>query len=130
MLDNYQADGRIKLSFEAHSIYRAEASGPAAVLEDSEFLEDDLYMLFEEALSEKNEADYKVNSYGFSQHQHPEHEASLALKGNPEDWVILLEVASRGDFQWSDAGELFFVIHKSDLIKRDFSNVFCTMYSS
>ena len=130
LLDDHQADGQVKLSFEAHSIYQAEASGAEAMLEDSEFLEDDLYMVFEEALSEKNEADYKVNSYGFSQHQYPEYEASLTLRGNPEDWVILLEVASRGDFQWGDAGDLFFVIHKSDLIKRDFSNVFCTMYSS
>ena len=129
----YQVAARpISSSPAFYAIYQNEylLRGPAAMLEDSEFLEDDLYMLFEEALSEKNEADYKINSYGFSQHQYPEHEASLALKGNPEDWVILLEVASRGDFQWGDAGELFFVIHKSDLMKKDFSNVFCTMYSS
>ena len=129
----YQVEAKpISSSPAFYAIYQNEylLRGPAAMLEDSEFLEDDLYMLFEEALSEKNEADYKVNSYGFSQHQYPEHEASLALKGNPEDWVILLEVASRGDFQWGDAGELFFVIHKSDLMRRDFSNVFCTMYSS
>jgi len=32
--------------------------------------------------------------------------------------------------QWGDAGDLFFVIHKSDLAKGDFSNVFITMESS
>ncbi len=81
-------------------------------------------------MHEQNKADHKTNAYGFSQHEFPEHEAALAMKGSPGDWIILLEVSSQGDFQWGDAGELFFVIHKSDLLKQDFSNVFCTMYSS
>lgn len=71
-----------------------------------------------------------VNSYGFSQNEYPEHQIALEEKGNPQDWMILLKVPSVGDFQWGDAGDLFFVIHKSDLAKQDFSNVICTMYSS
>ena len=71
-----------------------------------------------------------VNSYGFSQHEYPEHEVALTHKGKPQDWIILLRVPSVGSFQWGDAGDLFFVIHKSDLAKQDFSNVICTMYSS
>ncbi|MDM1046754.1 DUF1963 domain-containing protein [Sphingobacterium hotanense] len=51
----------------------------------------------------------------------PELHASLTWKGNPQEWVILLLVKSRGDLQWGDAGDLFFVIHKSDLAKIDFS---------
>jgi uncharacterized protein YwqG len=74
--------------------------------------------------------DYAINSYGFTQHESPELQASLLLRGRPEDWTILLKVASAGDMQWGDAGELFFVIHKSDLAKGDFSNVFVTLESS
>jgi uncharacterized protein YwqG len=74
--------------------------------------------------------DYAINSYGFTQHESPELQASLRLRGRPEDWTILLKVASAGDMQWGDAGELFFVIHKSDLAKGDFSNIFVTMESS
>jgi len=44
--------------------------------------------------------------------------------------TILLTVKSRGDFQWGDAGDLFFVIHKSDLAQQDFRKVFVTMESS
>jgi hypothetical protein len=48
----------------------------------------------------------------------------------PEDWIILLKVDSSGDFMWCDAGELFSVMHESDLAKTDFSNVFVTLESS
>lgn len=48
-----------------------------------------------------------MNNHGFTQHEAPELQASLALKGNPEDWVILLTVTSSGDMQWGDAGDIF-----------------------
>ena len=85
---------------------------------------------FEEVIQAKFPHDYAINAYGFTQHESPELQASLKLKGNPEDWTILLKVTSTGDMQWGDAGDLFFVIHKSDLAKADFSNVFITMESS
>ena len=73
---------------------------------------------------------HEVNSYVFTQHECPEMQASLKHKGKPQDWVVLLKVASIGHFQWWDAGELFFVIHKSDLAKKDFSRIFCGLESS
>ncbi|ETZ23798.1 DUF1963 domain-containing protein [Pedobacter sp. V48] len=85
--------------------------------------------LFEEGANQK-EYKHTINAYGFIQHEAPELQASLKLKGNPEDWIILLKVGSTGDFMWGDAGDLFFVIHKSDLTKGDFSNVFVTIESS
>lgn len=71
-----------------------------------------LYETFEEPVNFPLESDHAINSYGFTQHESPELQAALACKGNPEDWTILLAVKSRGDFQWGDAGDLFFVIHK------------------
>ncbi|RKR14046.1 uncharacterized protein DUF1963 [Maribacter vaceletii] len=97
--------------------------------EDEHFLED-LYDLFEEPLQGKNKYNYAVNAHAFTQHEAPELQASLNKKGNPEDWITLLTVTSAGDMQWGDAGDLFFVIHKSDLEKCNFSNVFITMESS
>ncbi len=73
---------------------------------------------------------HSLNAHVFTQNESPEHQAALAFGGYPQDWVVLLKVASLGSFQWWDAGELFFVIHKSDLAKGDFSNVFCSLESS
>ena len=104
--------------------------GEAESLKEDTDLHETLYDGFEEPLNGDNPFDYAVNAYGFSQHEHPELQASLKKKGNPQDWIILLTVTSSGDMQWGDAGDLFFVIHKSDLAKGDFSNVFITMESS
>lgn len=104
--------------------------GPAAVLRD---LDDEVFEQFDyvsETLGAIFPADHYVNGYGFSQHEFPEVEAANARRGRPQDWLILLTVSSRGDMQWGDAGDIFFLIHKSDLSKRDFSNVVVTMYSS
>lgn len=73
---------------------------------------------------------FEVNAYAFTQHEDPEHQVSLHQKGVPEDWTVLLKVGSRGGFMWGDAGDLSYVIHKSDLAKGDFSNVHCTLESS
>lgn len=104
--------------------------GAAKALQDKEeLLDDTLGNLYETGANSKPYA-YAMNAYGFTQHESPELQASLKQKGNPEDWIILLKVSSAGDFQWGDAGDLFFVIHKSDLAKKDFSNVFVTLESS
>ena len=96
-----------------------------------ECMDSDLfYDNFEEPINNAFKHDYAINAYGFTQHESPELQASLKLKGNPEDWIILLKVTSSGDMQWGDAGDLFFVIHKIDLANSNFNNVFVTMESS
>lgn len=98
--------------------------------QDENFLDDVADEQFSEPINDAVKADHEMNAYTFTQNDGPELQASLQQKGNPEDWITLLTVTSCGDFCWSDAGDLFFVIHKSDLAKQDFSNVFCTLESS
>ena len=73
-----------------------------------------------------------INSYVFKQHDSPEIEAADAKKGKPEEWMVLLRVSSDNNpgFNFWDAGEIYFVIHKSDLKKKVFSNVYCGLESS
>ena len=54
------------------------------------------------------------------------------MKGNPDEWMVLLRVGSDSNpgFCFWDAGEIYFVIHKSDLDKKDFPNVYCSLESS
>lgn len=75
---------------------------------------------------------HAINSYVFMQHDTPQIEAANALRGHPEDFMVLLRVSSDDNpgFCFSDAGEIFFVIHKSDLALGDFSNVYCGLESS
>ncbi|UPK67444.1 DUF1963 domain-containing protein [Chitinophaga filiformis] len=75
---------------------------------------------------------HSMNSHVFKQHDTPEMEAANAKKGKPEEWMVLLRVGSDNNpgFQFWDAGEIYFVIHKSDLEKKDFSNVYCGLESS
>ena len=75
---------------------------------------------------------HAVNSYVFKQHDTPQIEAADKLKGRPEDFVVLLRVSSDSNpgFNFWDAGEIYFVIHKSDLARGDFSNVYCGLESS
>lgn len=73
---------------------------------------------------------HEINSHVFTQHESPQLQAALKHRGHPGEWLVLLKVASSGGFQWGDAGELFYVMHKSDLARRDFSAVFCTSESS
>lgn len=78
------------------------------------------------------------NNYYYSDmnhtiNDHPDYEfesptvlAALERKGNPEDWMVLLRVYSdnKCNFNYFDARGLCFMIHKSDLAKCDFTNVF------
>ncbi len=129
----YKVDAVKEMSFP--SFYASHRNGylfkgAAKVLQDKEELLDDTLGDLHDKGANSGPYVYAMNAYGFTQHESPELQASLKLKGNPEDWIILLKVTSAGDFQWGDAGDLFFVIHKSDLEKRDFSNVFVTLESS
>lgn len=77
---------------------------------------------------------HSINDYVFTQNEQPQEQAALKLKGNPEDYMVLLKVNSDNDhecgFCFWDAGDLFFVIHKSDLAKHDFSNIYCSIETS
>lgn len=117
-------------SFYASYVNNYLFEGKAESLKDQDDFTYDLYEPFEKPVQELHGVDHAMNAYAFTQHESPELQAALAWKGDPQDWVILLLVSSKGNFQWGDAGELFFVIHKSDLAKRDFSKVFVTMESS
>ncbi len=111
-------------------IFKGRAEKLEEAFEVDEKLEDKIYDNFETPVQELNKVDFEINGYFFTQHESPELQAALSKKGEPQDWITLLKVTSRGDFQWGDAGDLAFVIHKSDLLKKNFSNVFCTMESS
>ncbi|MFD1604598.1 DUF1963 domain-containing protein [Flavobacterium artemisiae] len=87
----------------------------------------------QEALSPfDTKSSHGSNSYVFKQHDSPEIEAVNTLKGKPEEWMVLLRVSSDNNpgFSFWDAGEIYFVIHKSDLAKKDFSNVYCGLETS
>ncbi len=84
----------------------------------------------DEITTSEESYDHVCGGYGFSQHELPAVLAAHALGGDPTDYILLLEVKSRGDMQWGDAGELHLVIHKGALARRDFSRVFAGMYSS
>lgn len=73
-----------------------------------------------------------INNYVFTQHESPQIQAADKLGGVAEEWMVLLCVASENKtgFQFWDAGTIFFVIHKSDLAKCDFSNVYYGLESS
>lgn len=117
-------------SFYASYVNTYLFEGKAESLKDQHDFTYDLYEPFEKPVLDLHGFDHAMNAYAFTQHESPELQAALTWKGDPQDWVILLLVGSKGNFQWGDAGELFFVIHKSDLAKRDFSKVFVTMESS
>ncbi|MFH6936641.1 DUF1963 domain-containing protein [Flavobacterium sp. FlaQc-30] len=89
--------------------------------------------LFKKKLLPFNEEPiHGINSYVFKQHDSPEIEAVDKLKGKTDEWMVLLKVSTdnKPEFCFWDAGEIYFVIHKSDLAKRDFSNVYCGLESS
>lgn len=49
--------------------------------------------------------------------------ASIMEKGTADDWELLLEVDSKLEFMWGDAGRLYFYVHKDDLKNAEFSDV-------
>ncbi|MBW8688300.1 DUF1963 domain-containing protein [Chitinophaga sp. B61] len=85
-----------------------------------------------DAVKPATEPVHSINSYVFKQHDTPEKEAVHALRGKPEDWMVLLRVSSDNNtgFSFWDAGEIYFVIHKSDLAKANFSNIYAGLESS
>lgn len=110
-------------SYNSHRLY-PELTGLDELYEKMEKLE--------AALASEVKPEHGINSYVFKQHGTPEIEAVDKMKGKPDEWMVLLRVGSDGNpgFCFWDAGEIYFVIHKSDLDKKDFSNVYCGLESS
>lgn len=110
--------------YNAHDLY-PELADMDELYEQTEQLEAGLH-------ADSIKPVHGINSYVFKQHDTPEIEAVDKKKGRPEDWMVLLRVSSDNNpgFCFWDAGEIYFVIHKSDLAKKDFSNVYCGLESS
>ncbi|GAA3783660.1 DUF1963 domain-containing protein [Flavobacterium ginsengiterrae] len=104
----------------------------APELKELEELYDETEALQELLLPFDTKSSHGINNYVFKQHDSPEIEAVNKLKGKPEEWMVLLRVSSDNNpgFSFWDAGEIYFVIHKSDLAKKDFSNVYCGLETS
>ena len=122
----------IAKSWSLPSEYAAYCNGYYFPEEAQLFLEEDdlLQDMTEDLVDSESHRRHEVSGHVFTQHEGPELQAAMTKRGKPEEWTVLLKVASIGGFQWWDAGELFFVIHKSDLKKGDFSNVYCGLESS
>ncbi len=122
----------IEKSWSLPSDYAGYCNGYYFPKEAQIFLEHDdlLHDMTEELVDSESHRRHEINGHVFTQHEGPELQAAMAKRGQPEEWITLLKVASIGGFCWWDAGDLFYVIHKSDLKKGDFSNVYCGMESS
>lgn len=94
----------------------------APELKDLEESYDETEAFQEKLLPFNTRSSHGINSYVFKQHDSPEIEAVNKLKGKPEEWMVLLRVSSDNNpgFSFWDAGEIYFIIHKSDLAKRFF----------
>ncbi|MCF6407190.1 DUF1963 domain-containing protein [Chitinophaga filiformis] len=101
-------------------------------LTDMEEMYDETERLKNGLKADSVEPVHSMNSYVFKQHDTPEMDAVNVKKGKPEEWMVLLRAGSdnKTGFQFWDMGEIYFVIHKSDLQKKDFSNVYCGLESS
>ncbi|MEH6307728.1 DUF1963 domain-containing protein [Olivibacter sp. CPCC 100613] len=115
--------------YSDEDLYVDEAANLSDLEEEYERVEA-LKLRLEDNLSVKPV--HSINSYVFKQHDSPQIEAANQLRGNAKDFMVLLRVSSDNlpGFCFWDSGEIYFVIHKSDLAKADFSNVYCGLESS
>ena len=83
-----------------------------------------------EALHEH--VDHHINGHTFTQHESPQQQAADKLRGQPEEWVPLLQLGwdDRVGFCFWDAGTLTFTIHQEDLRRWDFSKVHVSLETS
>lgn len=65
----------------------------------------------------------RINGCGFSQHELPELQASNALGGDVEDYLVLFQVDLTGQFQWG-CERLNIIIHRDDLAALRFDRVY------
>jgi uncharacterized protein YwqG len=75
---------------------------------------------------------HTINSFVFTQHESPEERAAAAKGGSPQEWICLLalEHDNKTGFCFWDAGTLYFMIHRNDLARADFSNIYVDLESS
>ncbi len=75
---------------------------------------------------------HEMNGYTFTQHESPQEQAADQRRGQPEEWVPLLQLGadSQVGFQFWDAGTITFCIHQEDLRRADFSRVHLSLESS
>ena len=87
---------------------------------------------YDNSESLRNQCDHHINGYTFTQHESPEAQAAAKRKGQPHEWVPLLQLGWDGEvgFCFWDAGTLTFCIHQEDLRRWDFSNVQVSLESS
>lgn len=80
----------------------------------------------------RNRCDHHINGYTFTQHESPQEQAAAKRKGQPHEWIPLLQLGWDGEvgFCFWDAGTLTFSIHQEDLRRWDFSNVHVSLESS
>jgi uncharacterized protein YwqG len=76
--------------------------------------------------------DHQINGYTYTQHESPQEQAANTLRGQPDEWVPLLQLGWDGKvgFCFWDAGTLTFTIHQEDLRRWDFSRVHVSLESS
>lgn len=75
---------------------------------------------------------HEMNSYTFTQHESPQEQAADQMRGQPDEWVPLLQLGADDyvGFQFWDAGTITFCIHQEDLRRADFSRIHLSLESS
>lgn len=94
--------------------------------------EDNAIEVFQKTLALPAGHDHAINGYTYTQHESPMEQAANARKGQPEEWIPLIKLGwdDNVGFCFWDAGTLTFSIHRENLRRGDFSEVFVTLESS
>ncbi len=71
-----------------------------------------------------------MNVHIFTQHESPQEQAAQKFGGEPDEWLVLLNMESVDEFSFWDAGTLTYCIHKKDLAINDFSTIHTSIESS
>ncbi len=95
-------------------------------------LSDQAFELYENCEPLHKAVDHQINGYTFTQHESPQQQAANKLRGQPAEWVPLLQLGwdSSVGFCFWDAGTLTYSIHQEDLRRFDFSRVHVSLESS
>ncbi len=73
---------------------------------------------------------HSINANIFTQHESPQEQAADKFGGEPNEWLVLLNMESIGEFSFWDAGTLTYCIHKKDLEIKEFSKIHTSIESS
>ena len=102
--------------------------GEAAVLEalEREVYRDRIYDLSQKLSLNGVRPKHGINTYVYTEHESPQRAAADSKRGEPDEWMVLLHLSSDSkSLRFWGAGDIYFVIHKSDLAKGLFNNVHC-----